>query len=319
LGDRVNLRAQPVEDAEVVGQMMAGDLLVAPDPLASNAWVRVVAPQSVDLWVYGELLQAGRIAVNKAQVRGGPGLQFKRVGELNKGTTVVSRGEMGDWTKIAPTDACFLWINRDYVAPVIPVVAEEANAAVPLPEAPPPADDANATGAATDLVPPAILAPLAEANAAGDATDIVQPAVLAPLPDETAPAQPAPATPKAISRPFQPILPSPPIRTPTPTLPLALNGFVPDARRPQNAPGKFSGTLIRVNYAAGPGFSTHQIVASGRGRSRREVLCQVIGLDGQLAALVDSPVEVQGRIWHLAGQDVPVLEARRLLALPARQ
>jgi hypothetical protein len=45
----------------------------------------------------------------------------------------------------------------------------------------------------------------------------------------------------------------------------------------------------------------------------------VIGLDGQLAALVDSPVEVQGRIWHLAGQDVPVLEARRLLALPARQ
>lgn len=72
-GDRVCLRARPSLESEIVGQVMTGDLLTTPDDETTEDWVRVVAPPSVDLWVYSELIRDGRITVNKAQVRGGPG------------------------------------------------------------------------------------------------------------------------------------------------------------------------------------------------------------------------------------------------------
>ena len=306
-GDRVNLRAQPIENAEVVGQMMTGDLLVTPDPLTSNAWVRVIAPQSVDLWVYSELIRDGRITVNKAQVRGGPGIQFQRVGELLRETPVTLRGTVGDWSRIAPTETCFLWVSREYVVPILPDV--------PSPPPRPPEEPVIAATTVAIAAPPV-------------ATNAVPTAVLQPQPTATemtrSAAQSTPGTrpsPPAASPEPRPSLPPPasaqePRFQQPPPLPQALQSHVADAHRPQYELTRFAGILKRVNAATGPRYSAYQIVAGGTGRNHRDVLCRLIGLDGQLSGLVGHRVEVQGRIWHLAGEPVPVLDANRLLMLP---
>ncbi len=309
-GDRVNLRAQPAPEVEVVGQMMAGDLLATPDPDATGEWVRVVAPQSVDLWVYSELLRKGRVTVNKAQVRGGPGLQFKRVGELTRDTPVTIRGTLGDWTRIAPTSDCFLWISRSYTAPLLPDAAAATGAPPPeedaTPDMPTPAADAPAPAADAlpAPVPPAIPVPLPEATAALPAP--VPPAIPVLLPEATAV---PPAVPAANAAPPSPAPVAPP------RLPPLLAGYTPDAQRPQNRPARFTGRLTRASHAAAPGFGDYQIMADASRRVRGEALCLLIGLEGQLKSLAGCQVEVQGAVWHLSGYPVPVLEARRLLLL----
>jgi hypothetical protein len=300
-GDRVCLRAQPAPAAEVVGQMMAGDLLTTPDDDATGEWVRVVAPPSIDLWIYSELLRDGRITVNKAQVRGGPGLQFKRVGELERETPLVIRGTLGDWTRIAPTPECHLWISRAYTTPLLPV--GDAPSVAPSPASP-----ASAVAAAprpsADVeepsVPRAVPVPLPTETVAPP----VPPAAAPPNPETTAAAAPVPPAPVT----------TPPAIT-LPRLPPLLAGYTPDAHRPQNRPARFTGRLTRILYATAPGYSGYQVVADAPRRGRGEPLCRLIGLEGQLQALVGCQVDVQGNIWHLAGEPAPVLDARRLLML----
>ena len=282
--------------------MMAGDLLATPDPDATGEWVRVVAPQSVDLWVYSELLRDGRVTVNKAQVRGGPGLQFKRVGEMVRETPVTIRGSLGDWTRIAPTSDCFLWISRSFTAPLLPDVAAATGAPPPeadaTPGTPSPAADAPATAADTlpAPVPPAIPVPLPEATA----VPLAAPA-----------AQRTPATPASAAH----AAPPSPAPVAPPRLPALLAGYTPDAQRPQNRPARFTGRLARAGHAAAPGYSGYQIMADASRLGRGEALCRLIGLEGQLKSLAGCQVEVQGAVWYLAEVPVPVLDARRLLLL----
>ena len=311
-GDRVCLRARPSLESEIVGQVMTGDLLTTPDDETTEDWVRVVAPPSVDLWVYSELIRDGRITVNKAQVRGGQGLQFQRVGELIRDTPVVTRGALGDWTRIAPTSECYLWISREFTTSV-PSAAD-----APPPDAPPPAVEPEPITVAA--VPPPAPAPVEEV-----VTPSVPPAVPVALPDEPAPApalpEPrvvvpppqAPATPVPVAPPAPAVIP--PSAITLPGLPPQLAGYTPDARRPQNRQVRFSGRLERIPYAKGPGYSGYQLVANTPRHVCSEPVCRLIGLEGQLKALVGCQVEVQGAVWHLAGEPVPVLDVRRLLTL----
>ena len=298
-GDRVNLRAQPAPESEVVGQMMAGELLATPDPFATSEWVRVVAPQSVDLWVYSELIRDGRITVNKAQVRGGPGLQFKRVGELTRETPVVIRGALGDWTRIAPTSDCFLWVSRSFTEPLLPLADEVPAAGSAARVSDPAAVPAAATPASANesAVPPAVPVPLPETEPA-----IVTGVALPP------PLPAPPSSPAAVDRPASPV-------AAPPRLPPSLSGYAPDGHRPQNRPARYTGRLSRIRYAAAPAGSGYQIVSDASRGGRRDVLCRMIGLDGQLDALAGCQVEVHGILWHLAGVSEPVLDARRLLML----
>ncbi len=304
LGDRVNLRAQPVADAEVVGQAMAGDRLTTPEPLESNEWVRVIAPASVDLWMYNELIRDGKVAVNRAQVRGGPGLQFKPVGQLDRDTPVEIRGVLGDWTRIGPTSACFLWINRQYVEPFDAVAAP---AAAPVDEV--------AVAVEPETLP--AKAPVLADSADAPSTTGVPPAIPVALPDEPAAVASAAAPPEP---PAQSSMPLPvqtapePAYTPPPPLPSALRGYVADAHRIQHAPARYTGILTRSPPTEGPRACSFRLVADGTGRGRRDVRCYLLGFDGQLDGLVNTPVEVKGRIWHLAGLQTPVLDVRRLVA-----
>ncbi|MDD5705711.1 MAG: SH3 domain-containing protein [Kiritimatiellae bacterium] len=267
-GDRVSLRARASDTVEVVGQVMNGEELIAPDGIGTGEWVRVTPPDAVNLWIYGELVRDGRVAVNKAQVRGGPGLQYKRVGEIESGAAVAVRGQLGEWLKIAPTPESSLYISRRYVQAVVPVEAPAA----PVAEAPSP-DLASASAVAAPAeTPPAASAPPAA------------PAVAVPVP-------------RRASR-----------------WPSALAGYKPDPLRPQGAPSRFEGRLVRVSRQAAGVPGSVQLVAL-RGRQRPVALCRLTGLEGQWNELVGATLDVRGQIWHLDGQELPVLAAERLVVI----
>jgi SH3-like domain-containing protein len=115
-GDNVNLRSAPEGEAEVVGQVSAGEILESVE--LEGEWLGVKPPDRVDVWVYGELITDGHVAVPKLRVRSGPGINYRPVGTLSKGTPVSLRGTNGEWSKIAPVPGCILWVSRGYVRPV---------------------------------------------------------------------------------------------------------------------------------------------------------------------------------------------------------
>jgi len=128
-GDRVNLRAGPSEQTEVVSQVSKGDVLVV-ERGSEDDWTAIVPPPAVNLYVYAELVKDGIVTASKAKVRGGPGINYKAVGTLEKGAGVKVRDSVGEWLKIAPPTGSVLWISRRNVQPVTPPVAVSKPSAV---------------------------------------------------------------------------------------------------------------------------------------------------------------------------------------------
>jgi len=116
-GDHVILRSAPNENSEVVTQVLDGDILVT-DKDIDGKWIEVIPPEKVSFWVYGELIRDNVVAVSKVQVRIGPGINYKSIGEIAKDYKVTVRGEYREWLKISPPSSCRLWVNRKSVDPV---------------------------------------------------------------------------------------------------------------------------------------------------------------------------------------------------------
>ena len=178
-GDRVNLRARPTLQAEVVGQVNDGDRIVVRS--FSNDWAEVAPPAGIEFCVHRDFVKDGRVQVSKLQVRAGPGINYSKVGMMVKGDAVRVIGEFGEWLKIAPPPGCSLWVTRSMVKLPEPKAAVAAKPAVvaaatttvvvaagPKPVAVPPS------------VPPAVPAP-------------VRPAVPAPVAPPSAVASVTPA------------------------------------------------------------------------------------------------------------------------------
>jgi hypothetical protein len=109
-----DLRAAPSDTAFVVAQALGGETLdVRGDP--SAAWVSVVPPDRVSLWMYGDLVRNGAVIAPKVSVRAGPGINYEAVGDVTKGTQLVLRGSQGAWLEIAPPDGCLLWVRKGQV------------------------------------------------------------------------------------------------------------------------------------------------------------------------------------------------------------
>lgn len=130
-GDRVNLRAGPGVKFETVGQVSSGSVLVGGG--REGEWVRVDVPNHVDLWVYGELVKDAVVAVDRLRARGGPGINYRAVGRLDKGFKVKVRGRKGEWLKIAPPPGCELWIHGDYVRSASAPPSQKPRPAAPEP------------------------------------------------------------------------------------------------------------------------------------------------------------------------------------------
>lgn len=309
-GDRVNLRALPDGESEIVGQVSAGEHLVAPEGVAAGApWVKVRPPDTVDLWIYAPLVKDGVVVADGTYVRPGPGLQFRAVGRLQKGTELTLRGTAaGDWLRIAPVaGTCEVWISSAYVKEEKDEVGEaspqdEADGGPGEAALPPPATQGAAPpvpveeASAVDVAAPAEEEPVAEAAPSASVEE-------APAVEATAPAEEG-----CGEAPPRRLLPaeseSPAVR------PYALAGQVLDPRRPQGTPAVICGRIDPIPFATAPSFARYQLLEAA-GPARKSAICRIIGLSGQWSELAGSEVEVSGRLWNIAGDPCPILEALR--------
>jgi uncharacterized protein YgiM (DUF1202 family) len=113
-GDRVCLRAEPLDRAEVVCQVSTNDTLEAYD--LSAEWVPVVPPVSAVMFVSAAWVSNGVVTGNDVYVRCGPGQNYPPLGYVQKGDRVGVRGNDGAWLRVAPPPGVMLWVNRRYVS-----------------------------------------------------------------------------------------------------------------------------------------------------------------------------------------------------------
>jgi len=131
-GDRVNLRARPDLNVEVLDSAMRGEEMVCLEQ--TNGWVAVQAPESLDYWVAAEYVQNGVVQPEKLNVRSGPSQNYSVVAVVNKGDTLALRGEFNDWLKIAPPQGSKVWISADFVEIIEPPKPEPVIETIPEPE-----------------------------------------------------------------------------------------------------------------------------------------------------------------------------------------
>ncbi len=107
--DRVNLRAQPARNSEVMGQCNAGLELTVVS--TRDEWVEVLIPENVDVYAHKDFVKDGVVTASPLNLRAGPGINYSRVGTVAKGEPVTVRGEFGDWFKIAPPRTATAWVS----------------------------------------------------------------------------------------------------------------------------------------------------------------------------------------------------------------
>lgn len=127
-GDRVSLRAKPDINSELLERAMKGEEF---DFLgATNGWVAVQAPVTVDLWVAGEYVQNGKVLPAKLNIRSGPSQNYSVIAVVSQGDMLALRGEFNEWLKIAPPAGSRVWISEAFAERVEPPPPEP----VPEPE-----------------------------------------------------------------------------------------------------------------------------------------------------------------------------------------
>ncbi|XEC95760.1 N-acetylmuramoyl-L-alanine amidase [Paenibacillus tarimensis] len=134
VADSLNVREQPDPEANVVGSVKAGDLVVVSDE--RFGWMKVRA-SDVSGWVAGYYLRKtnGTAAVagksDKVQIasaekqatvladavrfREGPGTGYNVIGSVNKGDGVTVLGSEGGWVRARIDNGTIGWISAQYV------------------------------------------------------------------------------------------------------------------------------------------------------------------------------------------------------------
>jgi SH3-like domain-containing protein len=124
LGDRVNLRARPAAEAEVVAQASEGDRLTA--TRVEGDWAGVLAPTNAAVWIKGQFVKDGVIQGERINLRSGPGVSFRPLGVVDKGARVAVMETRGDWVRVTPPANLVVWVNRALVEGVPGVAAAGA-------------------------------------------------------------------------------------------------------------------------------------------------------------------------------------------------
>ncbi|MCF7817733.1 MAG: SH3 domain-containing protein [Kiritimatiellales bacterium] len=133
IGDRVSLRAKPDVNSELLDRAMRGEEMELLG--ATNGWVAVQAPDSLNFWVAAKYIQNGVVQADKLNVRSGPSPNYNVVAVVNKGDALALRGEFNEWLKIAPPSGSLVWISDEFVERIVPPQPEPAAAPEPEPVA----------------------------------------------------------------------------------------------------------------------------------------------------------------------------------------
>lgn len=118
IGNRVNLRAKPDLQTEVVGQVNRGDRLTVKS--MTDEWVEVAPPSSIQFWVHSDFIDGDEVAPPRLNVRAGPGINYSVVAVIERGQRVRPTGEFAEWLSIEPPSAASIWITRELVEEIRP-------------------------------------------------------------------------------------------------------------------------------------------------------------------------------------------------------
>ena len=298
-GDRVNLRAAPQGESEVVTQLEYGEELELHGSLA-DPWVAVAVPSRCDVWIYTPLLKGDEVGVRTAHLRAGAGLNYSVVGDLQRGDKVKKRGSQGDWTKIDPPQipGVSVYVTNAYVK-----VKVEAPPPRPAPPPPPPAP---APAAVAPLVVPTApaptAAPAAPARPIRDAVPAERPAAPVPAQRDVLPAG---APEKGGRRTLLPPDPSAKVG------PAAIPASRLRAGVPQAAAGAYAGTLARS-----PRFGEHPTrfrLVRFDAKNDAETVAYVYGNSAQLDAMVGTALTVNGAVYWFQETALPTVFAQEIL------
>lgn len=113
-GNRVNLRAGPSLEGEIVGVVSRGDRLIVRRNVGD--WAEVKPPDNVSFWVHGAFVQDDVVTAAQLNVRAAPDIRSASLGKLTSGDKVKARAREGDWMEIAAPDGITTWINRPFIA-----------------------------------------------------------------------------------------------------------------------------------------------------------------------------------------------------------
>lgn len=285
--DRVNVRARPGLNYEVVHQLDFGDTLTVVER-EGEEWVGVEPPSGAFAWIHQDYVSDGKVSVARLNARSGPGINYSVLGRLGRGAEVAPVETFGEWIKIpAPRDGR-LWVHQDYLDPV----------AAPAPEAPTPATGTgtgwvtmSSGGTSSGGVRQVVSVTRAEPPEAGAGAD-------APQSSSSDPADPA----------VQAADPEDPADTASlPYPPPEDMDLVP--LEGQGGAGSYEGSLSRVKYLIGR--PTRFELVSEKG-GRRSTVCYVHGNRDQLDGLVGRNMRVTGKTYWIQDLKCPVMVPEKI-------
>lgn len=278
-GSRVNLRARPDMNVEVVGQIGADAVLMAKSFQAE--WVEVVPPLGSYVWVHRDFVENHRVTAAKLNVRAGPGVNYSVVGTMDRGAPVLPKEEFGEWVKIDAPETCSFWVNIRYVERIgspTPVLGVD-------PEAMQVAETASPTA------PPTVQDPARD--------EPEEPAVPSVVGSDTGTrAEAAADVPDQQRSEFDRAL-------------LAKRKLVP---LPGQGESSEQSGVLRASPLLQQSVSKFRLVTSGESLTR--VVCHVIGNRDQLEALKGRSMRIKGRLYWIQASPYPVLIPESILLEP---
>jgi len=113
IGDRVNVRARPNADSEIVTQLALNEDVVVIEE--QPGWTKIKAPLHSKCWVQSNFIENGMINKESVNLRCGPGTAYPVLVQMPKGTPVKTLEIFNDWTKIEPPVDFGVWVSAQYL------------------------------------------------------------------------------------------------------------------------------------------------------------------------------------------------------------
>jgi len=115
-GDRVNVRAQPSLEAEVLAWMKRGET-VETQGSAKDGFVRIALPSKVAVWVYAPLVDRAshQVKAPEARLRVGPGRNYGELGVLKKGVNLTEIRESDGWLQVEPPAGLSGYVGAQFI------------------------------------------------------------------------------------------------------------------------------------------------------------------------------------------------------------
>ena len=208
--DNVNYRGQAGLKGEALGQFHKGEVVtvlsaITLDKHAADEpahWAKIVLPAGTKVWVHKQFVNATdkKVAVNKLNLRAGPGENFSVLGTIEKGAAITEISSKGEWIEVAAPKDAYAFVSANYLrqgeapAPVVPP---------PFNPGPGPAV-AGAVGPATQI-PAGAETPVTVPTPVAEPEKIAAPTTTEPVPSSN-PTPPTPPTPVKLAVVAPPVL-----------------------------------------------------------------------------------------------------------------